>query len=475
MYYLLSLILHFMKKTLHQALVMCCSLVITSAVLTGCNKDKEEAPPPRPTDDVVDILANTEGLDSLNDVVENLGDLKSLLQSGNYTVFAPNNEAFEKFVASTGFLSIYDIDPSYVQDVILYHLIPNSLYNANQLDSTVSGLLTLDKLTFTQGDSILINEATQPNPTTIVSKDIQAANGVVHVINEVLLPPSLRQLRPYFGSVIGVTALYLYRTQNSAYTLSPITQVLFTAGLSETLNGSDNYTVLAPLDAASNFNPNTNPQVAAQIANRHLLQGKVNLAEAGRIVTTLSKDTVYVTNYQGDVYLNGNYAVNTDVPASNGNVYALFATLQPPVALENAILEAELVSGNTFNIFKTALKETGLQLGKGKTIFVPSDSAFAAAGLVPSIDSMTTTARIDPALLSNILQTHVINGLQFRVDIQAAGDQTVNALNQTALTFKVTPQSATISSPNTTDAGFVYTDVLSQHGAVHFINKVLTP
>ncbi len=449
-------------------------LLAVVLVLSGCNKDDEEAP--QPTESIASIIESTEGLDSLALLLNSFTTLKSRLSSSEHTVFAPTNAAFVKLLESIGLQSMSDLNISLLQDIILYHVVPNSTLISTQLD-TIATTLTTEELTFSSTDSILINSEKQPTATTIVSADLRAKNGVVHVVNEVILPGSLRSLSQYFGTVIGLTTTFNFSNQLGGF--NTITNYFNSASLIQTLAGTGPFTILGPLDAFFN-SFYSNSSTVAEVANYHILDGNVNLAEAERTITTRAGTPLYVTKDGNDIFLNGKFVGDFGLTADNGKVLVMAGVLKPAEPLADVLANAEVLTGQTFSIFRAALRETNLALGTDKTLFVPTDAAFEAAGLISSIDSADIEGgRIDPAVLTNILQTHVINGVTFSSDIVAAESIQANALNEASLTLTYTETteggSVTVRSPTTTDAQFVLFNELSDHGAVHFISKVLLP
>lgn len=442
-------------------------------LVSGCNKDDEEAP--RPTDSILEVITDTEGLDSLQQLLE-ISGLEDRLTSGEYTVFAPNNAAFAKLLQSIGLASMSEMNPNFLIDILLYHTVANNIYNVNQLDS-VATTLNFEQLTFTQGDSTVINEEDQPNRTVIVTPNLQASNGVIHVVNEVILPESLRRVASYFGTVIGITSTYYYSRDLGGF--STMTNVFNQAQLLPTLRGTGPFTILAPLDGFFN-NLAAVELTYDQLANYNILEGNVNLAEADRTINTRGGNPVYVTNNDGQIYLNGIPVYDFGLNANNGRVLLTAGILKPAESFNNIMTVAEIQTGASFHIFRTALRETSLQIGENKTIFIPTDQAFEEAGLVTSIDS-AEVARLDPAFLTSILQTHVVNGINFSSDVVAAESVQANALNETPITLTFVPGtgggggSITIGSPTTTDARAIFYDELSTQGVVHIINKVLLP
>ena len=131
--------------------------------------------------EIADIILGRDDLSTLSTVLI-LADLVDALGEGDYTVFAPNNEAFA------------DLDPMLVAeliadpegaltDVLLYHVVPGIFTAADLMDGAT--LTTLNGATLAVAlDPVTINGA------NVVVADLLASNGVVHVIDAVLIPPS---------------------------------------------------------------------------------------------------------------------------------------------------------------------------------------------------------------------------------------------------------------------------------------------
>ena len=469
-------------------------LIILPLVFSACNSDDEgSSEPARPAENIIQIINTTEGLDSLASYLGQPGNgdgIANRLSNNEHTLFAPNNAAFAKLLNAIGLRSMSQLRSSLVSDILLYHIVANTAIQSNQLDSTVTafnnGLIALT----TQGDSIVLNPDTQPNRTTIVAPDIAAANGVVHVINEVLLPPGIAtNLVPLFGTLGGLTSTLFIQVQRSNGELADgglttIGSLIGGSGsFSNALTGSGPTTILAPINEAFSdylFNEYLlSPSLkVSDIASYHVIPGNVDLASAGRTIATQGGEPVYVTNLDGLTFLNGTPFYDLGYAASNGKLLLSTEALKPPVPLEEAVSAASALTGATFNIFTTALEQTDLDIGTGKTIFVPTDQAFQEAGLVSSIDS---AARVDPTLLANILQTHVFEGINFSSDVIAAESLEVSALNGTTLTISIVEDSdgafVRVQDTNETseDAAVVQFDNLSTSGVMHVIDKVLLP
>ena len=146
------------------------------AALAGC------ATSPTPVS-VADTIAAQSQLSTLNGLVAKAGLTDTLKGTGPYTVFAPTNEAFAKVPAKT--MDELARDPAKLKAVLSYHLIPGKLMAAdvkNGNSKTVNGAnVALSKA----GEFVTIEDA------MVQTADISATNGVVHVVDSVLIPPAL--------------------------------------------------------------------------------------------------------------------------------------------------------------------------------------------------------------------------------------------------------------------------------------------
>jgi uncharacterized surface protein with fasciclin (FAS1) repeats len=111
-------------------------------------------------------------------------DLVATLEGpGPFTVFAPTDEAFAKLPAGT--LEALLADPAKLQAVLTYHVVPGRV--------TAADVATLSSAATVQGDSIAIDTSmgVRVNDAHVTQADVMTSNGVIHVIDTVLLPPGL--------------------------------------------------------------------------------------------------------------------------------------------------------------------------------------------------------------------------------------------------------------------------------------------
>ncbi|WP_339793793.1 fasciclin domain-containing protein [uncultured Imperialibacter sp.] len=324
-------------------------------VFTGCGGDDEEA---KPTMDIVELISSSkyqqasgaaEG-ESLDSLVKYLGVYPDLIEllggSTEYTLFAPSNSAFKSLLATPGFPEdITDIDPAIVKGVLSYHVVSGTKLKADLTAGT--------SVTTAETEAIVVNaDGTLKTGSTnqaieIVSADLKATNGVVHLVATVLIPPSVgTSLTPILGTNAGTILLGApfttlaagiklgdaYAAANSKPTLTSI------------LAGSTVHTVFAPTNAtftAGQITANTftgeqwygiiaNHVVLGQtIAPADLTTGKsFNTAAGGKILVFNNTAAIPPKNGVG-IYLDGNGSVDL-------NVQSTYTTFDAEVALPNA-------------------------------------------------------------------------------------------------------------------------------------------
>jgi uncharacterized surface protein with fasciclin (FAS1) repeats len=106
-----------------------------------------------------------------------------LADGGPYTVFAPTDEAFKKLPAGT--VDTLLKNPDQLREVLLYHVVPGKVLAAD--------VVSLDSAKTAQGSDVAIqvaNGGVMVNNASVIATDIEASNGVIHVIDTVILPAS---------------------------------------------------------------------------------------------------------------------------------------------------------------------------------------------------------------------------------------------------------------------------------------------
>ncbi|MBK6928295.1 MAG: fasciclin domain-containing protein [Comamonadaceae bacterium] len=150
-------------------------LAAALALVAGC------ATQPVPVS-VADTLAQTPSLSTLHGLVVKAGLNDTFKGPGPFTVFAPNNDAFKAVSART--MDELAKDPARLKAVLTYHVVPAQVMAAEVKNGPVMSVQGTNLTLSRTGAYVTVEEA------MVVTADIKATNGVVHVVDRVLLPPA---------------------------------------------------------------------------------------------------------------------------------------------------------------------------------------------------------------------------------------------------------------------------------------------
>jgi uncharacterized surface protein with fasciclin (FAS1) repeats len=150
------------------------SVAFVALALAGC------ASIPAPVS-VADTIAKNPSLSTLNGLLVQAGLSSALQGSGPFTVFAPSNEAFKLVPAKT--MDDLAKHPEKLKDVLTFHVIAEKLTAASVKNSSVKTLNGASVALSKAGEFVTVEDA------VVQGADIQATNGVVHIIDSVLIPP----------------------------------------------------------------------------------------------------------------------------------------------------------------------------------------------------------------------------------------------------------------------------------------------
>ncbi len=243
-----------MKKNQFSFLKVSASVLISAVLLNACKKD-DPVPTPTPTaKNVVEIVVSDPNFSLLKQAVVKSG-LSATLASGSLTVFAPDNAAFEAAgIDSADIASLTDIE---IADILKYHVLGVKVASAGVPESdTVKTLNGLNIFASSNTNGVFVNGI------KVKTANIQASNGVIHVISDVLLPPT--------ESIASLVS----DDDNFDLLLAAAVR----AGLAGTLSGSGKFTVFAPTDAAfeaasltADSIANTSPTALASVLLSHVI------------------------------------------------------------------------------------------------------------------------------------------------------------------------------------------------------------
>ncbi len=146
----------------------------------------------KPTESIVQIASGNSSFSTLVSLVQKAGLVQALSGAGPFTVFAPTNEAFQKLAkAAPATYQAVLADPALLAKVLTYHVVAGDIRAAQAIGVAQQN----GKVNALQGEpvsfSLKAGKLTLNGSSTVVTADILATNGVIHVIDTVMVPPSL--------------------------------------------------------------------------------------------------------------------------------------------------------------------------------------------------------------------------------------------------------------------------------------------
>ena len=310
-------------------------LLIAAFILAACSPAATPMPTaiptiaPKPTaaptatpSSIVDIAVADGRFTTLAAALQAAGLVDALKGEGPFTVFAPTDDAFKKLPAGTVESLLMPENLETLKSILLYHVVDGAV--------KASDVVKLSSAATMQGDSVNIKEEMGKvyiNDAQVVIPDIEASNGVIHVVDTVLLPPE----KP--GTIVDIAVA------DGRFTT--LVAALQAAGLVDTLSGEGPFTVFAPTDDAFNKLPAGTveslllPENLAKLKDillYHVVSGKVMASDVVNLTsaTTVLGQDITITVMDGKVFLNdGTQVIITDVPASNGVIHVMDTVLLP--------------------------------------------------------------------------------------------------------------------------------------------------
>jgi uncharacterized surface protein with fasciclin (FAS1) repeats len=460
---------------------------------------------------VVDIIVNSADHDTLEAAVVAADLVGALSGTGPFTVFAPTDAAFAALPAGT--IDALLADPSgLLTDILLYHVVGSQALSTDLTNGMTITTLEGNDVTVTiDANGVFINNA------QVIVADLLADNGVVHVIDAVLLPPAPE---PY--TVVDIIV-------NSA-DHDTLEAAVVAADLVGALSGTGPFTVFAPTDAAFAALPAgtidallADPSgLLTDILLYHVVGSQALSTDLsnGMTITTLEGNDVTVTIDANGVFINNAQVIVADLLADNGVVHVIDAVLLPPVApvdgctdmmacnynelataddgscffagdpcddgidtTENDVVMMDcscmgtpVASNTVWDIIQNSPDHTTLELailtagldgalsGAGPfTVFAPTDAAFSLVDPLVIAALLADLPALNAALLYHVTGTQYLStDLSDMMEIpMLSGDTSMITINA---------DGAFIDA-----AQITVVDLLADNGVVHVINGVILP
>ena len=451
---------------INDATVTLPNVVANNGVIHGIN---QVLLPPFMQNDIIGTAQAAGSFSTLLTALDAAGLTSALQEPGPFTVFAPTDEAFAQLPDGTLDSLLNDIPT--LSSILTYHVIPDKITLTDDLVAGPVMTLQGEPIDVTINTYWVLSFPILNKNIEITGYDIFTSNGVIHVINEVLVPPSVATPHPTIIEIAAATP-----------ELSTLVAALGATGLDAALTDlTEPVTVFAPLNSAfeSQIGADAIAELVANdtatladILSYHVVPGAIIYDEfVDGPLTTLQGETIEVVlgRFRGVALLNGDVRVNSrDIQASDGVIHLIRDVLIPPSMVAtpeptpaSTILDIA-VGDPQFSTLVAAVQATNLTgalSGPGPlTVFAPTNAAFGAFLSAANLTAAEVLA--DTATLTSILLYHVVGGTIMSSDL-ADG-----AMVTTLQGENITVSEMMVTFMLNSRVGFVAVDIPALNGVV---------
>ena len=447
---------------------------------------------------IVDLALATPSLSTLVTALK-AGDLvKILSRPGPFTVFAPTNAAFTALPKGVLANLLKPANKASLDDVLTYHVLGDEVQSNKFLDGEMLRTLESKYVTIRiAGKEILVNSA------KVTTADIQASNGVIHIIDAVLLPSSAPP-SPGPSPAPAPGTQNIVQLAQATPSLSTLVTALGAASLVQTLEGAGPFTVFAPTNEAFQNLPSgvlanlllpKNKAKLVDILTFHVVAGDVHakdILDGERLQTVEGMYIMAAVNSSG-VFLNNAKVTTADVNASNGVVHIIDAVLQewnpsPSPTPSQSIVDIALATPDLSTLV-TALKAADLVdtlNGAGPfTVFAPTNEAFAKlpAGALANLLKPENKAELVALLTYHVFggnKTYkdLTSGYYLQIPSVQGSDVQIVTLNTGGgrVRLKINPSADPAGGYDHYQAQLdrKHKDIFASNGDIHLIDGVLS-
>jgi transforming growth factor-beta-induced protein len=455
------------------------SLVLLAIFFMACSDDDYNGPDTKEADsipeqetpveemsDIAELAIATEDLSSLVAALTRAELVTTVQGDGPFTVFAPTNNAFDTFLSDNGFATLEDIPVDVLTQVLLNHVVAGKSLSTDLSTTYITSSSTAGVDGRNLSLFIDTSNGVQINGSRVTTADVEASNGVVHIVDQVIGLPNIVNHalnNPAFSELVGA----LTAGGNTTFT-----DLLSTA--------EEKFTVFAPVNDGFSSFTNTNGNEINNVLSNHVVVASAlaaaDLSNSYANTAAMNDDgdalSIYINTDDG-VQFNGVSTVAiADIVATNGIVHAVDQVIDLPTVVTFAVADSNFTTlVNALTSLTPSVDFVSVlsaQSGAGSdpfTVFAPTNDAFAALGAIP-----------DEASLIPVLQHHVIAGANIVAGDLSDGLVSPATLEGDALTFAIANGAVSITDGSgANDINVAVANVQAINGVVHAIDKVLIP
>lgn len=284
---------------------------------------------------IVETAAAAKDFSTLVAAVKAAGLVDTLSGKGPFTVFAPTNEAFAKLPKGTVENLLKPENKQQLIAVLTYHVVSGEVYSDQAMKLTKAETVQGAELPLKASDKGLMVGAAK-----VVKADLACSNGVIHVIDAVLLPPADAKTGEQKAATAATPLPSIVETAVGNEDFSTLVAAVKAAGLVDTLAGEGPFTVFAPTNEAfaklpkgtveGLLKPESKDKLTA-VLTYHVVSGKVMAADVLKIKSakTVQGGALTVSSSDEGVMINGAKVVKADIQCGNGVIHVIDSVLLP--------------------------------------------------------------------------------------------------------------------------------------------------
>ncbi len=268
--------------------------------------------------DIVETAIGAGKFNTLAAALQAAGLVDALKGEGPFTVFAPTDDAFAALPDGTVQSLLQPRNRERLVQILTYHVVPGRVMASDVVELDTATTLAGQRIDISTEDGVTVDGA------NVIKTDIACSNGVIHVIDAVILPES--------RTIPEIAA--------SAGTFETLVAAVGAAGLAETLGSEGPFTVFAPTDDAFAALPEGTVESLLKPENRdrlvsiltyHVVPGRVYADQVVRLdsAQTVQGSEVEISAKYGKVKIDGARVLKTDIEASNGVIHVIDSVIIP--------------------------------------------------------------------------------------------------------------------------------------------------
>ena len=331
--------------------------------------------------DIVDTAVAAGSFKTLATALTKAGLVDALKGDGPFTVFAPTDEAFAKLPKGTLDDLLKPENKGRLSAILTYHVVSGRVPSEKAMKLTSAQTLNGQQI-----DLVVKGGGLTVDGVKVVKTDIECSNGVIHVIDSVILPSDKD----------------IVATAQGAGMFKTLIAALTAADLAKVLQGDGPFTVFAPTDEAfaklpkgtlDSWLKSENKAKLVSILKLHVVSGRDFAADAlaADKIATLQKEVVRVRLVDGKPRVNDANIVRTDIDASNGVIHVIDTVLMPHD-------EKQMGAANAHDLIELAIRHGVPLFNKGDAAACTAVYEVAANGLLAMDIDQGSRSRLARAL-----------------------------------------------------------------------------